>query len=91
MRQFERRSVVGIPLAHEPEVPTALFAKSGELMLAQDVSGEAVGICSGLPLSVGQEVDLAMSLLKRLTDTMVFEPTAPVKDGFHAGCDGMRR
>ena len=44
LRQLERGRVVRVPLAHQPKFPAALLAKRGELVLAQDVRGEAVRV-----------------------------------------------
>ena len=46
--------------------PAALLAEGGELVLAEDVGGEAVGVGRGAALGVGEQVDLAVGLLERL-------------------------
>ena len=84
-RQLQRGRVVRVPLAHQPIFPATLLAQSGELVLAQNVSGEAVRVSAGLEFGIRDQVDLAVRLLKGLADVMVFQPASPVKNGLHGG------
>src|SRR5215471_15698941 len=83
--QFERRRVVGVPLAHDAEFPSALRGERGELSLPQDVRSEAVRIGAGFALSIGDQVDLAVSLFEGLPDAVVLKPATPMEDGLHVG------
>ena len=51
-----------------------------ELVLAQDVRGEAVGVGTGGLLRHGNRVDLPVRLLERLGDLMLLKPVPPRAD-----------
>jgi hypothetical protein len=67
----------------------ALAAEGGELLLADDVGGEAVGVGLGLALGIGEDVDFAVCLFEGLADPVIFEPAAPTEHGLDRGADGM--
>jgi hypothetical protein len=68
---------MGIPLAHEFEVPASFAAEGGELVLADEMGSEAVGEGVGGAFGVGEYVDFAVSLLEGLNDFVVFKPGSP--------------
>src|SRR5262249_39023651 len=66
----------------QPELvlPAAGRAQGVELVLLEDVGGEAVGVGAGAPLRVGQQIDLAVGLLERLDYFPPLQPVAPGED-----------
>src|SRR5262245_28274617 len=79
-RQIERRSVGRVPVSLQLVAPATRLTKSRELVLTNDVCGEAIGVRCCLSLCVGEDVHFAMGLLERLADFMFFEPFSPGQD-----------
>ena len=75
--QIQRGRVRGIPVSLQSVAPAALLAQGQKLMLADDVSREAIGVGLRLPLGRRERVDLPMRLLERLADGVSFEPVSP--------------
>src|SRR6185436_19895142 len=79
-RQLKRRSVGRVPVALQFVAPATPLTKRRELVLANYVCGEAVGIRCRLSFRVGENVHFTMGLLERLADFMFFEPFSPGQD-----------
>jgi hypothetical protein len=79
-RQIERRGVGRVPVPLQLVAPATPLTKSRELVLANDVCGEAIGVRCCLSLRIGEEVHFAMGLLERLADFMFFKPFSPGQD-----------
>ncbi len=58
-----------------------------DLVLLEQVGGEAVGVDLGFSFGRGKQVDLAMGLLEGLGDLALLEPAPPVADGVGVGFD----
>ncbi len=69
--------------------PAADRGQRVELVLAQEVRGEPVGVRPGAELGIGERVDLAVGLLERLRDAVPFEPVLPGGDLGRLAVDGM--
>src|SRR5439155_25330865 len=75
--QIQRGRVRGIPVSLQSVAPAALLAQGQKLMLADDVSREAIGVGLRLPLGRRERVDLPVRLLERLADGVFFKPVSP--------------
>src|SRR5262249_36907086 len=59
-----------------------------ELVLLDQMSGEAIGISAGGALGLGQQINFAVRLLERLAYLVNLEPVAP---GLHLGDVAVQR
>src|ERR1700733_14537439 len=50
---------------------------------------KTIGVGPCLAFGIGQQINLAMRLLKRLAYLMVLQPAAPAQDRLYVGTDGM--
>ncbi|MCY1186111.1 hypothetical protein D9M73_269480 [compost metagenome] len=69
--------------------PAAASGQGMELVLTQNVRGEAVGVGRSAALGLGQQVDFPVRLLERLGDLQGFDALAPGEDLFQRSLDGV--
>ena len=90
MGQGAGRGRVGV-IYHEAQrvLPAAQDAQAVELVLFEDMGGEAVGIGPRGPLGVGQQIDFTVRLLEGLDDAARFQRIPPAQNRLWRGANRM--
>ena len=86
---FKTRYVEGIEFALERIPPFSLLTKGRELVLPQQVRGEAIAVVVCRQFCVGHDVDFSVRLLEGLADFVLYQPLSPRQDFVRGRIQGM--